>query len=85
MKHVEITINDGHYKAIIKQESNKSDLVVAQTIDAASDIEIQAALINLGFHQQDIFDALAFAEGKGANAPHPFFEKALAVARKGEK
>ena len=85
MKHVEIKKDDGQYKATIKQGSTKNDLVSVQAIEAETELEIQEALMALGFHQQDIFDALAAAEGKSANAPHPFFEETLAIAKKGEK
>ncbi len=85
MRHVEIEINAGLYIATIKQGTEENNLLIVQSVEAASDTEIQSKLMGLGFHQQDVFDALAAAEGRSVNTPHPFFEEALEMAKNGEK
>ncbi len=56
---------------------HSSGSVVWQTVEPSPRMDIDGALRELGFHQTDIADAFAFAEGKGVNDPHPFFGEAL--------
>ncbi|WP_147275204.1 hypothetical protein [Thioalbus denitrificans] len=85
MKHVEIETDGSCYRAAIRIESGPTEHVTFRTIESASKAEIEAVLMELGFHGRDILDAFALAEGRGVNTPHPFFEKALEIAKKSEK
>ena len=78
MKFVKIITIPGGYRATVKEGNNENDLVVVETIDTSTENEVQTRLLSHGFHQQDIFSALAEATGKSVNAAHPLFEEALA-------
>lgn len=44
--------------------------------------ELMKSLLMIGIHERDAWDAFAFADGKGANVPHPFFDEAIKRTKK---
>jgi hypothetical protein len=55
------------------------------TPEPLSKQEIMRSLLMIGVHERDAWDALAFADGKAANTPHPFFEQAMERMKKSGK